>query len=452
MKKAVNVSCSDRVKQYPKGVLHADAGQLFCSSCNITLDHCRKGSIDKHLLTQFHVTKRKQLDELEDVRAKQQATIVGSFQRITESRDSRNLAHFELVEAFVASNIPLNKLDHPKLREYLQANVKNLGALPTSSLLRSQYLPQVFEVNHQELKERVAAAPSVVVVTDEASDAQDRFVLHVLFVLPVTSATDVQMEAVTVDLVYLDEVNNTTVSQTIIQTLAKYNVDFNKVSGFVTDNASYMTKAMANLKCLLPNCIHMTCNAHILSLVGETWRKNFNKVDRLVACFKSIFVHCSSRKQRYKQYIAERMNVDSNNVPLPPVPVVTRWNSWFTTVVHHSKYIEHYRGFIDNELEVSASSNALTELQTLLGNDNTILIQEVSFIAESTAKLIDLLTWFEGRHVQIHLAYNRIMDLLAGEVKTHNKRIAKPNFIFIPILCCLCNKLTDKIILNKFYS
>ena len=76
MKKAVNVSCSDRVKQYPKGVLHADAGQLFCSSCNITLDHCRKGSIDKHLLTQFHVTKRKQLDELEDVRAKKQALLV----------------------------------------------------------------------------------------------------------------------------------------------------------------------------------------------------------------------------------------------------------------------------------------------------------------------------------------------------------------------------------------
>ena len=416
MKKAVNVSCSDRVKQYPKGVLHADAGQLFCSSCNITLDHCRKGSIDKHLLTQLHVTKRKQLDDLEDIRVKKQVTIVGSFQRITESRDARNMSHFELVEAFTASNIPLNKLDHPKLREYLQANVKNLGALPSSSQLRSQYLPKVFEVNHQELKERVAAATSVVVVTDEASDSQDRYVLHVLFVLPVTSADDLQMEALTVDLVYLNEVNATTVSQTIVQTLAKYNVDFNKVTGFVTDNASYMTKAMETLKCLLPNCIHMTCNAHILSLVGETWRKNFKTVDRLVACFKSIFVHCASRKQRYKRYIAERITADSDNVPLPPVPVVTRWNSWFNAVVHHAKYIDHYHGFIDNEVKLSASSNALTELQSLLGDD-TVLKQEVSFIAESTSKLVELVTWFEGRRVQIHLAYNRIMDLLAGNPK-----------------------------------
>jgi hypothetical protein len=79
MKKAVNVSSSDRVKQYQKGVLHADAGQLICSSCNISLDHCCKSSTDKHLLTQLHVTKRKQLDESEDVCAKKQATIIGSF-------------------------------------------------------------------------------------------------------------------------------------------------------------------------------------------------------------------------------------------------------------------------------------------------------------------------------------------------------------------------------------
>ena len=150
--------------------------------------------------------------------------------------------------------------------------MKNHGALPCASHLRRDYLPKVFDVNHDELKARVEAATSVVVVTDEASDSQDRFVLHILFILPVTSSDETQMKAVTVDLVNLENVNATTVSQAIIKTLNKFNVNFNKVSAFVTDNASYMTKTVRNLQGILPHCVHLSCNAHILSLVGETWR------------------------------------------------------------------------------------------------------------------------------------------------------------------------------------
>ena len=67
----------------------------------------------------MHTKKRKSLDETNEARAKKQATVTGAFKAVSESRDARNLAQFELVEAFTAANIPLNKLDHPKLREYL---------------------------------------------------------------------------------------------------------------------------------------------------------------------------------------------------------------------------------------------------------------------------------------------------------------------------------------------
>ena len=87
MKKATNVSCFDRAKQYAKGTLYADDGRLFCTSCNVTLDHTRKGTIDRHLQTPFHIEKRKRLDEESEVRAKKQATITGSFQKVTDSRD-----------------------------------------------------------------------------------------------------------------------------------------------------------------------------------------------------------------------------------------------------------------------------------------------------------------------------------------------------------------------------
>jgi len=71
-------------------------------------------------------------------------------------------------------------------------------------------------------------------------------------------------------------------------------------------------------------------------------------------------------------------------------------------------------GFIDEEMDVYVSSptNSMNELKNLPTDDEQ-LISEVTFIAESTQKLVELLTWFESRHVLIHMAHNRLMDLLS---------------------------------------
>ena len=36
-------------------------------------------------------------------------------------------------------------------------------------------------------------------------------------------------------------------------------------------------------------------------------------------------------------------------VKLPPVPVATRWNSWFNAVRYHSSFIQFYEGFFKQE-------------------------------------------------------------------------------------------------------
>ena len=38
----VNISAKDRTRKYPEGIFHVDDGLLFCSSCNIVVDHLRK--------------------------------------------------------------------------------------------------------------------------------------------------------------------------------------------------------------------------------------------------------------------------------------------------------------------------------------------------------------------------------------------------------------------------
>ena len=105
MKKAEKVSCLDRAKQYGKGVLHASGNKLFCSTCNITLDHMRKGTIDRHLESSVHVTKRMKLEEIEQNKLKKQETISKLFTQQTKAKSARQIEIFEIVQAFTEANI-----------------------------------------------------------------------------------------------------------------------------------------------------------------------------------------------------------------------------------------------------------------------------------------------------------------------------------------------------------
>lgn len=50
----VNISANDRARKYPEGTFHVDDDLLFCSSCNIVVDHLRKCVVDKHLEAESH--------------------------------------------------------------------------------------------------------------------------------------------------------------------------------------------------------------------------------------------------------------------------------------------------------------------------------------------------------------------------------------------------------------
>ena len=50
----MNISANDRARKYAEGTFHVDDDLLFCSSCNIVVNHLRKCVVDKHLEAESH--------------------------------------------------------------------------------------------------------------------------------------------------------------------------------------------------------------------------------------------------------------------------------------------------------------------------------------------------------------------------------------------------------------
>jgi len=50
----VNLTAKDRAVKYPEGTFQVDDGLLFCSSCNVVIDHLQKCMVDKHLEVASH--------------------------------------------------------------------------------------------------------------------------------------------------------------------------------------------------------------------------------------------------------------------------------------------------------------------------------------------------------------------------------------------------------------
>ena len=107
----VNITPADRVRNYPKGTLHADNGLLFCSSCNVVIDHTRKHQSDKHLESDSHNQKG------QNTTGKQQ-TFKTAFECKTAPQVEKVKICQTWVQACCAANIPWHKSDSKELQNF----------------------------------------------------------------------------------------------------------------------------------------------------------------------------------------------------------------------------------------------------------------------------------------------------------------------------------------------
>ncbi|XP_037523625.2 uncharacterized protein LOC119400687 [Rhipicephalus sanguineus] len=249
---------------------------------------------------------------------------------------------------------------------------------------------------------------TVSVITDETTDDRSKSVVNVLFVQSARSAST-SLQPVLVEVKFVDEVNSSVIGRIVTRTLTRYGVEFEDVSGFVSDNASYMVKSFK--ECIKPLCegaVHITCVAHTVNIVGSTLQASFPLVDKFVACMKKAF-RLSSRKRAFYKSHLEECGIECAKAP--PAPVQSRWNSWIEAVEQHSAYFEHYPTLLKQVHQKYGEAACADSLLKLLSEHSTELKYSMRCIAVFGKKVSSLLKTAEGQRVACHKAYNALFTL-----------------------------------------
>lgn len=144
-----------------------------------------------------------------------------------------------------AANIPLHKSDNTEMRKFLHSRVANGDSIPKCSQLRDCYLFDVYKVEKEKLKERIRGK-NVALMVDELSDDEGRYVVDIMAVILDFDHLSQSGGSVAylLDTQFLSETNNKTVSQAVVPTVNEFNIDFDNLRVFNSDNVSYMKKAL----------------------------------------------------------------------------------------------------------------------------------------------------------------------------------------------------------------
>ena len=276
---------------------------IFCKPCEKVIPATQKGQLEQHKKSEKHKAnfslKRKYVQsqlEFKDPKKPKREEIVGQ----------------ELVSAFVAANIPLFKIDHPKLREFLEKNMQI--SLPKESTLRQKYMPETFESCIEMIKKDLENK-NIWLSIDETTDSMKRKVANVIIG---ELNSEGYSKPYLVKCTFLETADASAIARLANDTLNELWPGFDKklLKVLISDAAPYMVKAGKDLKIFYPYLIHVTCLCHGLHRVCELVRELFPEVNKLIATIKKVFKKSPERIAAFKQSYP--------NLPFPPEPIITR--------------------------------------------------------------------------------------------------------------------------------
>uniref|UniRef100_A0A8C4YJK5 ubiquitinyl hydrolase 1 n=1 Tax=Gopherus evgoodei TaxID=1825980 RepID=A0A8C4YJK5_9SAUR len=227
---------------------------------------------------QFPYIENQEDADQEESRNKHQKTITSPLKYETPAERERVEICTAWVKTLAGANIPLSKTDHPLVGEFLDIRVQNGGAIPGRTQLTETYVPEVYLKEKENLKLKLKDKKITVIFVECCHD-EARSILNVLFA-PLQPDCCGHINSLLVVTVFLDAVNHTTVSQAVVKAVSEFQIDYENVVVIDTDDANYMKMSFDSVfSTLFPNSVHRTCLAHIVNLIGESFRKPFQLVD-----------------------------------------------------------------------------------------------------------------------------------------------------------------------------
>jgi hypothetical protein len=305
-----------------------------------------KDNVSKHFKSIKHISKEEQLNDGPTTE------FIDNALKRAEVKQIKNEYFADMTKALIEANIPIEKLNHPSFRNFLyKYNKQNV---PNPTTLRNNYVPKLYKNTIIKIQESLGEYPLYLIV-DESTDSRNRYVINIL----VGQLNGKPTKSMLVSTTFVNETNNKTVSQCILNSLKNIwpdNLHYERLYLILSDQASYMIKAIKCLKetNLFPNLHHITCIAHALNRVCCVISEENQEINSLVTLFKKILIKSPLKVIAFKE---------QTGLPLPPTPVKTRWGTWLKSAFYFAENYTKVKSFIEN---LSDSSKAIKEAKILI--------------------------------------------------------------------------------------
>lgn len=268
------------------------------------------------------------------------------------------------------------------------------------------YLPKLGTLKEDNIKKAVENK-KVLFLCDETTDRVGRCMFVILIrVLSCSKEHSVYVGTVK----ELPSATGAECSRAILSTVSQYNIAYENVVGIVTDSAKYMTTCATALKGIFSeDMVHIQCWAHKLNLVASLWSSTLVELNLCVQNAKHAFLNARKRKHKYITFLKQKYLSEEKKPLLFPMPVMTRWNSWFSSTKYVAEYIEDLVEFLAQEEE---GSSAITYFKSL-SSDSVVVIKCSSvFLTEHCTKTVQAIELFEGGNYAFsHKVYALLEDI-----------------------------------------
>lgn len=366
---------SSIVKQYPSEFSSSSGDKLYCKICECIVKHEKTFFVDSHRSTAKHSSKAHRPSSSTTPCPNSQQT----FLELTTPEFAQ-----KVTKAFLSADIPLNKLEHPAIKDLF----KTMGhTAPTVYACRKQ-VSVLFEEEKKQIIDAVSGK-KVFFIVDEADVGGTKYFNVLVGDLEKPDKTWL------CDCVPLDcNLDSAKVCQLVDDIIREFSIHRSNFLLLISDAARYMTSAGSVLKTMYPNLFHITCTAHLLHNCAMKIQSFFKDIDSVIATMKALTVKNKDRRNQF-----------SNMGLTIPHPVITRWGTWLTAAAWYSHNFPKVKETIDS---MEGEGLLLTRAKTAINNPEVTnqLCQIMNYPC-----LVDMINRFESSKFALKDAIDELKNI-----------------------------------------